>query len=130
MLRVPVRPTEYLLFFYRKQFIQLKPIRAMISELSDRIWGRLGLSAVRAVLLVDRLQDLLVIRLPFLAKVSFQILLRRPTANDAELTLHYLRLAPWIVRPAPLSARAGTMMAAIRTKFEVAVERSRFPESN
>ena len=147
----------------------------MISELSDRIWGRLGLSAVRAVpleeprapsaeadvtelrprgaawtrklrlrplpeqqvftidalrLLVDRLQDLLVIRLPFLAKVSFQILLRRPTANDAELTLHYLRLAPWIVRPAPLSARAGTMMAAIRTKFEVAVERSRFPESN
>ena len=27
-----------LLFFYRKQFIQLKPIRAMISELSDRIW--------------------------------------------------------------------------------------------
>ena len=38
----------FLLFFYRKQFIQLKPIRAMI-ELSDRIWGRLGLSAVRAV---------------------------------------------------------------------------------
>ena len=37
------------LFFYRKQFIQLKPLRAMISELSDRIWGRLGLSAVRAV---------------------------------------------------------------------------------
>ena len=30
-----------LLFFYRKQFIQLKPIRAMTSELSDRIWGRL-----------------------------------------------------------------------------------------
>ena len=38
-----------LLFFYRKQFIQLKPICAMTSELSDRIWGRLGLSAVRAV---------------------------------------------------------------------------------
>ena len=38
-----------LLFFFRKQCIQLKPIRAMISELSDRIWGRLGLSAVRAV---------------------------------------------------------------------------------
>ena len=37
-----------LLFFYRKQFIQLKPIRAMTSELTDRIWGRLGLSAVRA----------------------------------------------------------------------------------
>ena len=118
-----------LLFFYRKQFIQLKPIRAMISELSDRIWGRLGLSAVRAVpleeprapsaeaavtelrpraaawtcklrlrplpgqqvftidamrLLVDRLQDLLAIRLPFLAKVSFQILLTRPAANDED----------------------------------------------
>ena len=29
-----------LLFFYRKQFIQLKPIRAMTSELSDLIWGR------------------------------------------------------------------------------------------
>ena len=28
------------------------------------------------------------------------------------------------------SARAGTMMAAIRTKFEVALERSRFPESD
>ena len=154
----------------------------MTSELSDLIWGRLGLAAVRAVpleeprapsaeaavtelrprgaawtrklrlrplpgqqvftidamrLLVDRLQDLLAIRLPFLAKVSFQILLMRPAVNDedededrVELTLHYLRLAPWIVRPAPLSARAGTMMAAIRTKFEVALERSRFPESN
>ena len=95
----------------------------MTSELSDLIWGRLGLSAVRAVpleeprapsaeaavtelrprgtawtrelrlrplpgqqvftidamrLLVDRLQDLLAIRLPFLAKVSFQILLPPP----------------------------------------------------
>ena len=39
-------------------------------------------------------------------------------------------LAPWIVRPASPSARAGTMMAAIRTKFEVALERSRFPESD
>ena len=99
----------------------------MISELSDRIWGRLGLSAVRAVpleeprapsaeaavtelrprgaawtrelrplpgqqvftidamrLLVDRLQDLLAIRLPFLAKVSFQILLTRPAVNDED----------------------------------------------
>ena len=37
-----------------------------------------------------------------------------------ELTLYFLRLAPWIVRPASPSARAGTMMAAIRTKFEVA----------
>ena len=46
-----------------------------------------------------------------------------------ELTLYFLRLAP-IVRPAPPSARAGTMMAAIRTKFEVALERSRFPESD
>ena len=36
----PVRP---------KQFIQLKPIRTMTSELSDLIWGRLGLAAVRAV---------------------------------------------------------------------------------
>ena len=31
-----------ILFFYRKQFIRLKPIRAMISELSDRIWGSGG----------------------------------------------------------------------------------------
>ena len=152
----------------------------MTSELSDLIWGRLGLAAVRAVpleeprapsaeaavtelrprgaawtrelrlrplpgqqvftidamrLLVDRLQDLLAIRLPFLAKVSFQILLTRPAANDededrVELTHYFLRLAPWIVRPASPSARAGTMMAAIRTKFEVALERSRFPESD
>ena len=177
------RPSDrqnILLFFYRKQFIQLKPIRAMTSELSDLIWGRLGLAAVRAVpleeprapsaeaavtelrprgavwtrelrlrplpgqqvftidamrLLVDRLQDLLAIRLPFLAKVSFQILLTRPAVNDededrVELTHYFLRLAPWIVRPASPSARAGTMMAAIRTKFEVALERSRFPESD
>ena len=55
-------------------------------------------------LLVDRLQDLLAIRLPFLAKVSFQIL---PAVNDedededrVELTHYFLRLAPWIVRPA------------------------------
>ena len=59
---------------------------------------------------------------------SFQILLTRLAANDededrAELTLYFLRLAPWIVRPASPSARAGTMMAAIRTKFEVALER-------
>ena len=83
---------------------------------------------------MDRLQDLLAIRLPFLAKVSFQILLTRPAANDededrVDLTLYFLRLAPWIVRPSP-SARAGTMMAAVRTKFEVALERSRFPESD
>ena len=38
-----------------------------------------------------------------------------------ELTHYFLRLAPWIVRPASPSARAGTMMAAIRTKFEVAL---------
>ena len=81
------------------------------------------------------LGSMLAIRLPFLAKVSFQILLTRPAANDededrVELTLYFLRLAPWIVRPAPPSARAGTMMAAIRTKFEVALERSRFPESD
>ena len=86
-------------------------------------------------LLVDRLQDLLAIRLPFLAKVSFQMLLMRPAANDededrVELTHYFLRLAPWIVRPASPSARAGTMMAAIRTKFEVALERSCFPESD
>ena len=46
------RPSDrlnILLFFYRKQFIQLKPIRTMTSELSDLIWGRLGLAAVRAV---------------------------------------------------------------------------------
>ena len=88
-------------------------------------------------LLVDRLQDLLAIRLPFLAKVSFQMLLTCPAVNDedededrVELTHYFLRLAPWIVRPASPSARAGTMMAAIRTKFEVALERSRFPESD
>ena len=88
-------------------------------------------------LLVDRLQDLRAIRLPFLAKVSFQILLTRPAVNDedededrVELTHYFLRLAPWIVRPASPSARAGTMMAAIRTKFEVALERPRFPESD
>ena len=76
-------------------------------------------------------------RLPFLAKVSFQILLTRPAVNDegededrVELTRYFLRLAPWIVRPASPSARAGTMMAAIRTKFEVALEHSRFPESD
>ena len=45
-----------------------------------------------------------------------------------ELTLYFLRLAPWIVRPAPPSARAGTMMAAIRTKFKVALKRSRFAD--
>ena len=57
-------------------------------------------------LLVDRLQDLLAIRLPFLAKVSFQILLTRPAVNDedededrVELTHYFLRLAPWIAGP-------------------------------
>ena len=82
-------------------------------------------------LLVDRLQDLLAIRLPFLAKVSFQILAANDEDEDrVELTHYFLRLAPWIVRPASPSARAGTMMAAIRTKFEVALKRSRFPESD
>ena len=38
-----------------------------------------------------------------------------------ELTHYFLRLAPWIVRPAS---------PAIRTKLEVALERSRFPESD
>ena len=85
-------------------------------------------------LLVDR-SKLLAIRLPFLAKVSFQILLTRPAINDenedrVELTHYFLRLAPWIAWPASPSARAGTMMAAIRTKFEVALERSRFLESD
>ena len=58
-----------------------------------------------------------------------QILLTRPAVNDeredrVEFTLYYLKLAPWIVRPAPPPARA-----AIRTKFEVALKRS-LPESN
>ena len=35
-------------------------------------------------LLVDQLRDLLAIRLPFLAKVSFQILLTRPAVNDED----------------------------------------------
>ena len=48
--------------------------------------------------------------------------------DRVELTHYFLRLAPWIVRPASPSARAGTMMAAIRTKFKVALERSRFPK--
>ena len=57
-------------------------------------------------LLVDQLRDLLAIRLPFLAKVSFQLLLSRPAEDDededrVELTLYFLKLAPWIVRPAP-----------------------------
>ena len=74
--------------------------------------------SAEADLLVERLQDLLAIRLPFLAKVSFQILLTRPALNDedededrVELTHYFPRLAPWIVRPASPSARAGTMMA-------------------
>ena len=50
-------------------------------------------------LLVDRLQDLLAIRLPFLAKVSLQILLTRPAANDEDEDRVELRLAPWIVSP-------------------------------
>ena len=41
-----------------------------------------------------------------------------------ELTRYYLKLAPWIVRPAPPSARAGTMMAAIRTKEPGSAPRS------
>ena len=57
-------------------------------------------------LLVDQLRDLLAIRLPFLAKVSFQLLVSRPAEDDededrVELTLYFLKLAPWIVRPAP-----------------------------
>ena len=55
---------------------------------------------------------------------------RSEDEDRVELTHYFLRLAPWIVRPASPSARAGTMMAAIRTKFEVALERSRFPESD
>ena len=123
------RTTDYYFYSYRKQFIRLQPISAMTSELSERIWGRLWLSSVRAVpleeprapsaeaavtelrprgaawtrelrlrplpgqqvftidalrLLVDQLRDLLAIRLPFLAKVSFQILLTRPAANDED----------------------------------------------
>ena len=68
---------------------------------------------------------------------SASSLLTRPAVNDedededrVELTHYFLRLAPWIVRPASPSARAGTMMAAIRTKFEVALKRSRFPKSD
>ena len=61
-------------------------------------------------------QGLLAIRLPFLAKVSFQILLTRRRGRDRV--------------PASPSARAGTIMAAIRTKFKVALKRSRFPESD
>ena len=155
-----------LLFFYRKQFIQLKPIRAMISKLSDRIWGRLGLSAVRAVPLEEPrtpsakaavtelrprraawTRELRLRPLPTGSKTCWQFgcpssprsasRSTRPAVNDedededrVELTHYFLRLAPWIVRPASPSARAGTMMAAIRTKFEVALERSRFPESD
>ena len=90
-------------------------------------------------LLVDRLQDMLVVQLPFLAKVSFQLLLLRPAGDPfgdgqqpgLEFQHYFLKLAPWIVRPAASpDARAGAMMAAIRSKFETALERSRFPESN
>ena len=91
-------------------------------------------------LLVDRLQDMLAVPLPFLAKVSFQLLLSRPAQDPfgddgrqrgLEFQHYFLKLAPWIVRPATSpAARAGAMMAAIRSKLEVALERSRFPESN
>ena len=90
-------------------------------------------------LLVDRLQDMLAVPLPFLAKVSFQLLLSRPAQDPfedgrqrgLEFQHYFLKLAPWIVRPAASpAARAGATMAAIRSKLEVALERSRFPESN
>ena len=137
----------------------------MTSELSDLIWGRLGLRAVRAVPLEEprapraeaavtelrprgaawirelRLRPLPgqqvftidAMRLPAALPREGQL----PDPADApededrvELTHYFLRLAPWIVRPASPSARAGTMMAAIRTKFEAALERSRFPKSD
>ena len=120
------------------QFIQLKPIRAM-SELSDLIWGRLGLSAVRALPLEEPHAPSAEAAVTELRPrgAAWSRELPRPAVNDedededrVELTHYFLRLAPWIVRPASPSARAGTMMAAIRTKFEVALERSRFPESD
>ena len=59
-------------------------------------------------LLVDRLQDMLAVPLPFLAKVSFQLLLSRPAQDPfedgrqrgLEFQHYFLKLAPWIVRPA------------------------------
>ena len=123
----------------------------MTSELSDLIWGRLGLAAVRAVPLEEPRApsaEAAVTELRPRGAAWTRELRLRPlpgtpcgcwwtgsAANDededrVELTHYFLRLAPWIVRPASPSARAGTMMAAIRTKFEVALERSRFPESD
>ena len=67
---------------------------AAVTELRGAAWTRelrlrplpgqqvFTIDAMR--LLVDRLQDLLAIRLPFLAKVSFQILLTRPAVNDED----------------------------------------------
>ena len=149
----------------------------MISELSDLIWGRLGLAAVRAVPLEEprapsaeaAVTELRPCGAAAAAPSSWAAGLHhrchaaaggpapRPAGNSAalprqgqlpdpadapavndedededrvELTHYFLRLAPWIVRPASPSARAGTMMAAIRTKFEVALERSHFPKSD
>ena len=72
-------------------------------------------------LLVDRLQDMLAVPLPFLAKVSFQLLLSRPAQDPfkdgrqrgLEFQHYFLKLAP---SPA---ARAGAMMAAIRSKLGI-----------
>ena len=46
-------------------------------------------------LLVDRLQDLLAIRLPFHAKVSLQILLTRPAVNDEDEDEDRVELTGW-----------------------------------
>ena len=133
----------------------------MTSELSDLIWGRLGLSAVRAVPLEEPrapsaeaavtelrprgaawTRELRLRPLPgqqVFTIDAMRLLVDGDSAlpregqlldpgdargrNDedededrVELTHYFLRLAPWIVRPASPSARAGTMMAAIRTK--------------
>ena len=90
--------------------------KAAVTELRGAAWnGELRLRplpgqqvfTIDAMRLVDRLQDLLAIQLPFLAKVSFQILLTRPAANDededrVELTL-YLTQAGAVDRDARVS---------------------------
>ena len=62
-----------------KEFIQLKPICAMTSKLSDLIWGRLASapSGRRHAAAGGPAGD----SAAFLAKVSFQILLTRPAAG-------------------------------------------------
>ena len=89
-----------------KRAIKQEKKRAKANRLKSAIRVQLGYN--QGAIMVDRLQDLLAIRLPFLAKVSFQILLTRPAADKdrVELALNFLSA---VDRKAH-----GTMMAADR----------------